>query len=86
MKSSLPMLMAISRQNKSFYLSIENYYVCEQIKLGRKVKQILKDFDHLTCFGTSTISSSINIDNTIEGRAFWKNVEKKYESRYTNLF
>ena len=86
MKKSVPMLMAISQENKSLYLSIENYYVCEQIKLGRKVDQILKDFKQLTCFATSTVCSSINVDNTIEGRDFWKKVERKYESIYTNLF
>jgi hypothetical protein len=86
MKKSQPMLMAINAENKSIYLAIENYYVCEQIKLGRKVEQIIKDFRQLTCSATCTISACISIDNTIEGRAYWKSIERKYESIYTNLF
>ncbi len=86
MKKQLPMLMAISNENKTIYNLIKSYYANEQLKLGRSKKQIEKDFIQLTCFGTSTISSSICIDNTKEGRPYWKQIEAKYESIYTNLF
>lgn len=85
MQKQLPMLMALCNNNKPVYNVIKGYYTNEQSKLGRSVKQIERDFSQLTCFGTSTISSSINIDNTKEGRQYWKQVEKQYESIYTNL-
>jgi hypothetical protein len=86
MKYPLSMLMTISRYDKEIYQLILSYYIKEQKKFGRSLKQIKKDFDQLTCLSKCTISSCITIDNTKEGRAYWKSIEKKYESRYTNLF
>jgi hypothetical protein len=80
------MLMTISRYDKDLYQIILSYYAKEQKQFGRSIKQIKKDFDQLTCSSTCVISSCITIDNTKEGRAYWKSIEKKYESRYTNLF
>lgn len=77
-----PMLMSLRAENYNLYLLVKSYYQNEQIKLGRTKKQIVKDFDQLTCFGTCKISSCISFDNTKEGRQFWTNIENQFLSIY----
>ena len=84
MKNQLPMLMSIHNYDRALYNTICGYYINEQIKLGRSLKQIKKDIDQLTCMGTCIITSIISVDDTKEGRKFWIDIEKKYESIYTN--
>lgn len=86
MKYPLPMLMTISRYDNELYQLILSYYAQEQKRFGRSIKQIKKDFYQLTCSKTCIISSCITIDNTKEGREYWKSMERKFESVYTNLF
>jgi hypothetical protein len=84
MKNQLPMLMSIHNNDRVLYNTICGYYTNEQTKLGRSLKQIKKDLDQLTCMGTCIITSIISVDNTKEGRKFWIDIEKKYQSIYTN--
>lgn len=79
---NLPMLMSLYAERKDLYSKVKNYYIVEQLKFGRKLKQIEKDFNQLTCMGTCTIVSCINIDNTNEGRAYWKSIETEFKSIY----
>lgn len=77
------MLMSIRQNDKSLFDLICKYYALEQKKFGRTAKQIEKDIDQLTCIGSVTIRSMINIDNTSEGRAYFAQAERQHWSTHS---